>query len=144
MFMKHYAPNRCLYIKVAKLRTGVGSAEMSHLQNCSLEIYLKSTGGSSWGGGGVQDECERRMKVFVNIQKKLGGGGVGSGGSGWGGQSRCEQRSEVFVKIQKKIYFIYLFIFFLGGGSGRGVFGGGGGGGSQGGCEQRIEVFMKN
>ena len=24
MFMKHYAPNRCLYIKVAKLRTGVG------------------------------------------------------------------------------------------------------------------------
>ena len=32
MFMKHYAPNRCLYIKVAKLRTGVGSAEMSHLQ----------------------------------------------------------------------------------------------------------------
>ena len=28
MFMKHYAPNRCLYIKVAKLRTGVGSAEM--------------------------------------------------------------------------------------------------------------------
>ena len=32
MFMKHYAPNRCLYINVAKLRTGVGSAEMSHLQ----------------------------------------------------------------------------------------------------------------
>ena len=32
MFMKHYAPNRCLYIKVAKLRTGVGSAEMSHLR----------------------------------------------------------------------------------------------------------------
>ena len=32
MFMKHYAPNRCLYIKVAKLRSGVGSAEMSHLQ----------------------------------------------------------------------------------------------------------------
>ena len=24
MFMKHYAPNRCLYIKVAKLRTGGG------------------------------------------------------------------------------------------------------------------------
>ena len=38
MFMKHYAPNRCLYIKVAKLRTGVGSAEMSHLQNRSLKI----------------------------------------------------------------------------------------------------------
>ena len=32
MFMKHYVPNSCLYIKVAKLRTGVGFAEMSHLQ----------------------------------------------------------------------------------------------------------------
>ena len=39
MFMKHYAPNRCLYIKVAILRTGVGSAEMSHLQNCSVKIF---------------------------------------------------------------------------------------------------------
>ena len=38
MFMKHYAPNRCLYIKVEKLRTGVGSAEMSHLQNHCLKI----------------------------------------------------------------------------------------------------------
>ena len=31
MFMKHYAPNRYLYIKVAKLRTGMGNAETSHL-----------------------------------------------------------------------------------------------------------------
>ena len=38
MFMKHYAPNRCLYIKVAKLSNGVGSAEMSHLQNRCLKI----------------------------------------------------------------------------------------------------------
>ena len=65
MLMKHYAPNRCLYIKVAKLRTGLGSAEMSHLQNCSLKIYLKSTrwGGGGGGvglGGGGQDGCERR------------------------------------------------------------------------------------
>ena len=37
MFMKHYAPNRCLYIKVAKLRTGVGSAKTSYLQNCSVK-----------------------------------------------------------------------------------------------------------
>ena len=54
MFMKHYAPNRCLYTKVAKLRTGVGSAEMSHLQNCSLKIYLKRAlggGGGGWVGG---------------------------------------------------------------------------------------------
>ena len=88
MFMKHNAPNRCLYIKVAKLRTGVGSAEMTHLQNCSLKIYLKSTGGRFGGQYG----CERRIKVFVKIKKYIyflggrgsgrGGGRVGGGGSG--------------------------------------------------------------
>ena len=51
-----------LYIKVAKLRTGVGSAEMSHLQNCSLKIYLKRALG---GGGGGQGRCEQRSEVFV-------------------------------------------------------------------------------
>ena len=35
--------------------------------------------GSGWGGGQVG--CERRIKVFVRIQKKIGG--VGLGGSGW-------------------------------------------------------------
>ena len=42
------------------------------------------------GGGGVggfrlggQDGCERRIEVFVKIQKKKLGGGGGSGG--WGG-----------------------------------------------------------
>ena len=39
MFMKHYAPNRCLNIKVAKLRTGVGSTETSNLQNCSVKLF---------------------------------------------------------------------------------------------------------
>ena len=73
MFMKHYAPNRCLYIKVAKLRTGVGSAEMSHLQNSSLKVYLKRALG---GGGG-----------------RVWGGGAGGGGGG-GGQDRCERRIE--------------------------------------------------
>ena len=63
MFMKHYAPNRCLYIKVAKLRTGVGSAEMSHLQNCSLKIYLKRALGGGVGLGGGQDGCERRIEL---------------------------------------------------------------------------------
>ena len=38
MFMKHYAPNRCLYIKMAKLRTGVGSTETSYLHNCSVKL----------------------------------------------------------------------------------------------------------
>ena len=106
MFMKHYAPNRCLYIKVAKLRTGVGSAEMSHLQNCSLKIYLKrALGGGGGGGGGsggrCQDGCERRIKVFVNKLKNIFFLGGGVGGSGWGGQGGCERRIEAFVKIQK-------------------------------------------
>ena len=84
MFMKHYAPNRCLYIKVAKLRTGVGSAEMSHLQNCSLKIYLKSPVGGGGGGVGLeggQDGCQRRFKVFCenSIFFFVGGGGGGGG-----------------------------------------------------------------
>ena len=76
------APNRCLYIKES---TGGG-------------------GGASWGGGG-QDGCERRIKVFVKIQKKIfffWGGGVRSGrrgggrerkgvGLGGGGQGGCER-----------------------------------------------------
>ena len=69
VFMKHYAPNRCLYIKVAKLRTGVGSAEMSHLQNRCLKI----SGGFFvvfffWGGqvGGCLGGCHR-----VDVNKEL-------------------------------------------------------------------------
>ena len=38
---------------------------------------------------GGQGGCERRIEVFVKIQKKIGGGGSGGGvgggsGSGWG------------------------------------------------------------
>ena len=41
---------------------------------------FRGGGGSGWG---IQDGCERRIEVFVKIQKKNWGGG--SGGSGWGG-----------------------------------------------------------
>ena len=93
--MKHYAPNRCLYIKVAKLSTGVGSAEMSHLQNCCLKIYLKRALGGGGVGLGGQDGCEQRIK--------------GGGGRVWGGgQGRYEQRNEVFVKIQKKLELMFM------------------------------------
>ena len=76
-------------------------------------------GGEGSGLGG-QGGCERRIEVFVKIQKKkILGGGVGGGGGGvgvgLGGQSGCERRIEFFVKIQKKIW-------------------GGGRGGSMGGC----------
>ena len=64
---------------------------MSHLQNCSLKIYLKRALGGGGGGGGMggQDGCERRIKFFVKIQKTNffffglgGGGGVRGGGGG--------------------------------------------------------------
>ena len=79
--------------------------------------------GGRWGGGvgvglGGQSGCERRIEVFVKIQKKKFGGGVGgrwAGRVGLGGQSGCERRIEVFGKIQKKKF----------GGGGRGVGGGG-------------------
>ena len=34
-------------------------------------------------GLGGQDGCERRIEVFVKIQKKKNGGGGRVGGSGW-------------------------------------------------------------
>ena len=60
-------------------------------------------GGGGGGGGGVgggsgrvgvglggQSGCERRIEVFVKIQKKKiffwGGGGVGGGVGGWSGE----------------------------------------------------------
>ena len=71
-----------------------------------------------------QGGCERRIEVFVKIEKKIkkiwgAGGRVGLWGGG--GQGGCERRIEVFVKIQKKK---------LGGGRGGGEGSGWGGGGS--------------
>ena len=75
---------------------------------------------------GGQSGCERRIEVFVKIQKKnwgvVGGRWGGGVGVGLGGQSGCERRIEVFVKIQKKKF------FFGGGGPGGSVGGGVGGG----------------
>ena len=83
--------------------------------------------------GGGQVGCERRIEVFLKIQKQNffsgGGGGRGSRGRGRVG-GVCERRTEVFVKIH---FFFFFFFFFF--------FGGGGGGWGQGGCESRIEVF---
>ena len=42
-------------------------------------------GGGVWLGLGGQGGCERRIEVFVKIQKKKWGGGRGGrDGSGWG------------------------------------------------------------
>ena len=54
-------------------------------------VFFFWGGGGVQGGGGGQGGCERRIKVFVKIQKKkffLGGvegGGGQLGGSGWWG-----------------------------------------------------------
>ena len=52
-------------------------------------------GGSGWGG---QGGCERRIEVFVKIQKKIGGGEVrgGVGGRGRvGGGVRVDVNKEL-------------------------------------------------
>ena len=64
---------------------------------------------------GGQGGCERRIEVFVKIQKK--NWGVRGEGSGWGGQGRCDRRIEVLGKIHQKKF---------GGGGGRFGLGGGG------------------
>ena len=56
-----------------------------------MKIQKKNFWGGQWGGSGWggQSGCERRIEVFVKIQKKkiMGGGGgrVGGGGGGGGG-----------------------------------------------------------
>ena len=50
MFMKHYAPNRCLYIKVAKLRTGWG-VQRRHTYKIAVSNYSKSTAKSKSAKG---------------------------------------------------------------------------------------------
>ena len=81
------------------------------------------------GGGGGQGGCERRIEVFVKIQKtKLGGCG-GGGGVGLG-QGGCDLRIKVFGKIHKKNF---------GGGGG----GGGGGSGWWGGVRVDVNEELK-
>ena len=45
-------------------------------KNIYIYIYINFFGGS---GLGVQDGCERNIEVFVKIQKRNGGGGLGGG-----------------------------------------------------------------
>ena len=84
----------------------VGSGGLVGLR---MDVNEEKKMGVGWvrgvGLGGGQGRCERRSEVFVNIQKKIvGGGGSGQGGgSGLGGQGGCERRMEVFVNIQKKM-----------------------------------------
>ena len=61
MFMKQYAPNRCLYIKVAKLRTGVG-VQRCHTHKIAVSKYSKST-------AGIFKKKERNNNNYEEINK---------------------------------------------------------------------------
>ena len=76
---------------------------------------------------GGQSGCERRIEVFVKIQKKKNFFFGGGGGGGVGGGVRVDVNEELkfFVKIQNK--------FLVGGGQGWGSGGRGSGGGGGGG-----------
>ena len=54
-----------------------------------MKIQKKNGGGGRVGGSDLGDQggCERRIEVFVKIQKKMGGGGSGDRLVGQGG---CE------------------------------------------------------
>ena len=72
---------------------------MSHLQNCSLKIYLKrALGGSGWGG---QDGCERRIKVFCENSKNI----YIFFWRGRGGLSRSRV-GEVRVDVNREVKFL--------------------------------------
>ena len=56
-----------------------------------MKIQKKKLGWGREGEGsglGGQGGCERRIEVFVKIQKKKNSGGGGGGGGRWGGRGR--------------------------------------------------------
>ena len=59
-----------------------------------------------WGLGRGQGGCERRIEVFVKIQKRnfFLGGGVPGGGGGqvWGVRMDVNEELKFLVKIQRK------------------------------------------
>ena len=83
-------------------------------------------------GWGDQGGCDRIIKDFGKIQKKIWGGGRGGGDRVTGVRMDLKEELKFSVKIQKKKN-------WGGGGSRIGVRLGGG----QGGCERRIEVLGK-
>ena len=81
MFIKHYAPNRCLCIKVAN--------SIDHWVEDCRDVTKAGGRGICTKNGSY---CEKEKKV---------------GEVGGGGQGRCERRIEAFVKIQKKKLFFW-------------------------------------
>ena len=50
--------------KDGKIKDWVGSAEMSHLQNCSLKIYLKRALEGGGRAGGVRMDVNEELKFL--------------------------------------------------------------------------------
>ena len=78
MFIKHYAPNRCLCIKVAN--------SIDHWVEDCRDVTKAGGGGICTKNGSY---CEKEKKVRE------------------GGQGRCERRSEAFVKIIFFFFFFF-------------------------------------
>ena len=75
-------------MKIQKKNRGGGPGVWGVDVKEELKFFVKIRGGRGWSGdrvGGGQGGCERRIKVFVKIQKKIGGVGGSGGGSGWWG-----------------------------------------------------------
>ena len=92
-------PQQMLVHKGGKIKNWGGECrDVTPTKSLSQNIRVDLGGGGGGGGGGGrvggggQGGCERRIEVFVKIQKKkkLGGGGGGGGGTGLGGQGGCE------------------------------------------------------
>ena len=80
-------------------------------------------GGGGWVCGRGQGGCERRIEVFVKIQKnKIGGGGCGVGwGEGWVGWGGGRLGGGVRVDVIEELKFLGKFtqIKIRGGGGGQ-------------------------
>ena len=86
--------------------------ELKFLCKLKTKLFFFGGGGGGGRGGGVrwgvglgsQDGCERRIEVFVTIQKKkLGGGRVEGGGGGVGGRGRV---GGVRVDVNEELKFL--------------------------------------
>ena len=101
--MKHYAPNRCLYIKVAKLRTGVGSAETSYQQNCSVKLFKEHFKVQICKGRSFE---KNKITFLAHLSRRLIGELIVYQ---WSGVRRCPQCSNIFFSqttwpIKAKFY----------------------------------------
>ena len=67
-------------VDVSEVLKFLGKLKKNNLGGGGRVAFGGCGGGGRVGGGGGQGGCERRIKVFVKIQKKMRGGGGGSGG----------------------------------------------------------------